>query len=139
MLTLYTTGYKYSKKRCESVVEWFCKEYLKNYKIEVEVLHRGLMREGVYGWCDIVGENCRPRTFLIEIHNRLNSEDYIKTLLHELVHVQQYVLGDLKVKSSKRYYKGICMEDVEYENQGHEIEANGMEEFLYKEYLTHPQ
>lgn len=136
MIILYTEGYKYSKKRCENVVNWFCNKYLRSYKIEIEVLHRGLLREGVYGWCDIIGETYRPRTFLIEIHNKLNNQDYIKTLLHELIHVQQYVLGDLRIKSSKRYYKGVCIEDVEYENQGHEIEAGIMEEVLYDEYLT---
>lgn len=110
--------------------------YLKRYKIEVEVLHRGLLREGVYGWCDVSGSTYKPRSFLIEIHNRLNEEDYIKTLLHECEHVRQWVHGELKLKSSKKFYKNVCVEDLEYSEQPHEIEAHSKETELYIRYLT---
>ena len=78
MLSLYTSGSKYSRRRCESVVSWFMQKYLPKHKIEVEVLHRGLLREGVYGWCTVTDCNWKPRSFLIEIHNHLSPEDYIK-------------------------------------------------------------
>lgn len=136
MLTLYTSGYKYSRRRCEGIVTWFVEKYLKRHKIAIEVLHRGLLREGVYGWCSVIDCNWRPRTFLIEIHNRLNEEEYTKTLLHELYHILQHIRGDLRNKRGIRCWKGINCDDLEYEEQPWELEANIKEEELYQEYLT---
>ena len=61
---------------------------------------------------------------------------YIKTLLHELVHLQQWVTGTLRAKRGKRYYDGTNVEDIDYWDQPHEIEARGQEEILYQQYLN---
>ena len=37
----------------------------------------------------------RPRSILIEIHNELMGDEYIKALLHELWHVHQHLKGIL--------------------------------------------
>lgn len=136
MLTLYTSGYKYSRRRCEGIVTWFVEKYLKRHKIAIEVLHRGLLREGVYGWCSVIDCNWRPRTFLIELHNQMNTEEYTKTLFHELYHILQHIRGDLRNKRGIRCWKGINCDDLEYEEQPWELEANLKEEELYQEYLT---
>ena len=136
MLSLHTSGSKYSRRRCDRVVEWFCTKYLPKHKIEVEVLHRGLLREGVYGWCTITDCSWRPRSFLIEVHNRMSPEDYIITLLHELQHILQHVRGDLRDKRGIRCWKGIDCSGMDYESQPWELEAHLMEQVLYQEYLT---
>jgi hypothetical protein len=136
MLYFSTSGYNYSKKRCEKIVDWFVSKYLSRYKIEIEVLHRGLLREGVYGWCTVQDCDWRPRSFLIELHNFLPVEDYTKTLLHELQHVLQHVRGDLKDKGQKRLWKGIDCSDLDYDDQPWEQEAHKLEEILYHKYLT---
>ena len=100
------------------------------------MLHRGLLREGVYGWCTVSDCTWRPRSFLIEIHNRLSPEDYIKTLLHELQHVLQHVRGDLRDKRGIPCWKGIDCSELDYEDQPWELEAHSMESVLYEEYLT---
>ncbi len=136
MLTLYTSGYNYSKKRCENVVNWFVNKYLKRYKIEIEVLHRGLLREGAHGWCTVQDCDWKPRSFLIELHTQLNVEDYIRTLLHELQHVLQHIRGDLRDKRGIRCWKGINCSDLDYPEQPWEQEAYSRELELYQEYLT---
>lgn len=136
MLTLYTNGYGFSQRRCRGVVEWFINQYLPKYHITLEVLHRGLKRDGVIGWCDIDGRTYRPRTFLIEIQSGLKEKDYLTVMCHELWHLYQFVKGDLKVKSSKAYYKGVCIEGIKYEDLEHEKEAYSMESKLYQEYIT---
>ena len=138
MLSLYTSGCKYSRRRCESIVKWFCTQYLKKYKIEVEVLHRGLLREGVFGWCSVTDCDWRPRSFLIEIHNQLSVEDYTQTLLHELYHILQHVHGDLRDKRGIRCWKGIDCSELDYSEQPWEQEAHSKEQELYQEYLTNP-
>jgi hypothetical protein len=139
MLALYTEGYGYSKRLCEDVVSWFVSKYLPRHKLEIEVLHRGMKRESAYGYCDVAGRHYNPREFLIELDTHMDKETYTKTLLHELYHVLQFCKGELKLKSSKRYYKGECMEDLEYYEQPHEIAARWNERILYQQYLTDTQ
>ena len=139
MLYLETTGYGFSKRLCEDVVSWFVSKHLPRHKLEIEVLHRGMKREGAYGYCDVAGETYKPRSFLIELDTHLDKETYTKTLIHELYHVLQFCKGELKLKSSKRYYKGECMEDLEYYEQSHEISARWNERILYQQYLTDTQ
>ena len=139
MLSLYTEGYGFSKRLCEDVVSWFVSKYLPRHKLEIEVLHRGMKRESAYGYCDVAGRHYNPREFLIELDTHMDKETYTKTLLHELYHVLQFCKGELKLKSSKRYYKGECMEDLEYYEQPHEISARWNERILYQQYLTDTQ
>jgi hypothetical protein len=139
MLTLYTEGYGFSKRLCEDVVCWFVSKHLPRHKLEIEVLHRGLKREQALGYCDVAGETYKPRCFLIELDTHMDKETYTKTLIHELYHVLQFCKGELKLKSSKRYYKGECMEDLEYYEQSHEISARWNERILYQQYLTDTQ
>jgi len=65
----------------------------------------------------------------------MEEELYIKTLLHELTHLRQWVVGSLRAKHGKMYYGQECMENVDYWHQPHEIEAREQEETLYLEYL----
>ena len=136
MLELYTSGYGFSQRRCRDAVEWFISKYLPRHHITLEVLHRGLKKEGVIGWCDIDGRTYNPRSFLIELQTGMDPESYLTTLFHELWHLYQFVKGDLRVKSSKPYYKGICIEGIPYEDLEHEKEAYKMEKKLYQEYIT---
>jgi len=134
MLYLETTGYNYSKQRCERIVNWFVNTYLPRYKITINVDHLGLMRQGVFGWMWASDCDYRPREFEIEIHNRMTPENYTKTLLHELWHVYQHVKGLLKDKHNKRLWKGIDHSETDYDDQPWEKEALQMEEVLYKKY-----
>jgi len=134
MLYLTYSGYNYSKRRCESIVNWFVDTYLPNHKLFINIDHKGLLRESVFGWAWVVPPDHRPREFEVEIHNRLSVEEYTSTLLHELWHVYQHVTGQLKDKYNKRYWKGIDHSKTDYADQPWEVEANKMEEVLYEEY-----
>ena len=114
MLTLYTSGYNYSKRRCQDAVNWFIQKYLPKHKIEITVNHRGLAREGVYGWCTVMDCNYRPREFEIELHNQMNNDLYLQTLFHELWHVYQHVMGNLKDKHGKRLWRGIDHTETDF-------------------------
>jgi len=135
MLYFEHTGYNYSKRRCEDAVNWFIAKYLPKYKLDITVNHRGLAREGVYGWCTVMDSNSRPREFEIELHNKMNVDLYLQTLFHELWHVYQHVKGNLKDKYGKRLWRGIDHTETDYSDQPWELEAQQMEEYLYNEYL----
>lgn len=129
------SGYGYSKLLCEDVTFWFLNKFFPRHKIDVEILHRGLKREGAYGYCDVAGETQRPREFLIELDTHMPKELYIQTLLHELTHLRQWMAGSLRMRYGKLCYSKEPVENYEYWHQPHEIEAREQEETLYLEYL----
>ena len=57
-------------------------------EVDIEVIHTDLTEDNVFGWTT---ENNDQNE--IEIHNDLSEEDYITTLIHELIHVDQNVRG----------------------------------------------
>lgn len=136
MLDLELQGYGYSKTLCRKVTHWFIKKYFPRHHIYLEIVHRGLKRECAYGYCDVIGSTHKPREFLIELDTHMSHELYTRTLLHELWHLKQFVSGELKIKASKRYFRGECVEELEYKDQPHEIFARWYERVLYNEFLT---
>ncbi len=135
MYYLQMSGYGYRKRICEGVTDWFMNRYMPRHTIDLRVVHRGLKRDLVYGWCDFEDDYKRPRAFLIELQSKMSLELYIKTLIHELVHVRQWVFGSLRQKRGKMYYGSTNVEDLDYDDQPHEIEAREQEETLYITYL----
>ena len=61
MSSIYHSGYGYSKVLCEDVTSWFLNEFFPRHKIDVEIVHRGLKRDQVVGYCDVIGASYRPR------------------------------------------------------------------------------
>ena len=135
MSTIFHSGYGYRKRTCEDVASWFLNRFFPRHKIYVEIVHRGLRREGAYGYCDVLGETYRPREFLIELNTHMDEELYIKTLLHELTHLAQWIRGSLRFRYGKLCYSKQPVENWEYWYQPHEIEAREEEERLFEMYL----
>ncbi|QJT70050.1 hypothetical protein SynMITS9220M01_037 [Synechococcus phage SynMITS9220M01] len=135
MLCLEITGHNARVRHCEGVVAWFISKYLPRHKLDITINNRGLLREGVFGWCS-AESGSRPREFEIELHNRMDVELYTRTLLHELWHVYQHVTGNLKEMRGKTLWKGIDHSDTDYSDQPWEIEAEEMEEILYNLYTA---
>ena len=133
------SGYGYSKKLCEDVTSWFLNKYYPRHKIDVDIVHRGLKREGAYGYCDVIGRSHRPRHFLIELQTEMSKELYIKILFHELKHLAQWVDGSLRFRHGKMCYCQEPVEKYDYVDQPHEIEAREWEEILYDLYLNDKQ
>ncbi len=55
---------------------------------DIEIIPTDLTEDNVFGW---TLENNDQNE--IEIHNNLSQKDYITTLIHELIHVDQNVRG----------------------------------------------
>lgn len=135
MLFLETIGYGYSKKLCQNVVCWFVAKHFSRHTLDITVSHKNLTSEGVMGFCDVVGKTNNPRSFLIEINANLDKENYCRTLIHECIHMGQFIRGELKIKNCKRYFRGISLDCQPYELQEHEKIAYTEEEVLYKLFL----
>jgi len=136
MSSIYTTGYGYSKKLCEDITSWFLNNFFPRHKIDVDIIHRGLIRENVLGYCDVIGHNYRPRHFLIELQTDMCKELYVKTLFHELTHMAQWIRGDLRSRYGKLCYSLEPVSNYDYWDQPHEIEAREEEVRLYDQWLN---
>lgn len=85
----------------------------------------------------------RPRCFVIRLQKGLHIQDLLTLVAHELVHVKQYVLKELRqvyVESKNEFatfYKSKNVSNIEYWKQPYEKEAYRLQEKLVKEYLNH--
>jgi len=66
----------------------------------------------------------------------MDRELYLKTLFHELTHLAQWVRGDLRIRYGKLCFYKEPVENYDYEDQPHEIEARREEDRLYNWYLN---
>jgi hypothetical protein len=81
-------------------------------------------------------DNVRPREFTITIGSNMGYQNTFLTLAHEMVHVKQYAMGELRDvmrgPTPQRWHnKSYNAEDVEYWDLPWEIEAYGREKGLY--------
>jgi hypothetical protein len=76
----------------------------------------------------------KPREFKIEIHSGIGAHDILKTLAHEMVHVRQYVMGDINVNLTRWNGKRVDSSTIDYWVQPWEIEAHGMESGLFTKF-----
>ena len=139
MYLLATSGYGYRKQLCEDVVDWFITKFLPRHKLHIGIEHKGLKREEAYGFCDVdtdYGDIHRPRDFSIDLQAHMSHQLYVTTLLHELVHLKQWVIGSLREKRGRMYYDKELVNNYEYLYQPHEIEARKEELILYDLYTN---
>ena len=92
------------------VFEFFNEQY--EIASDVEIYHTDLSDDNAVGFTEVNGQEQ-----LVQIHNDLNEEDYVTTVLHELVHVVQ---NESRITSDK------VREDQAYH----------MEKVLYKSYCA---
>jgi len=68
---------------------------LKNLEVDIELIRNLADKEGLYGDCSWNDNNHNPRDFTIRIDSYLTLDDIHDTLAHEMIHVKQYVRGEL--------------------------------------------
>ena len=84
------------------IYEFMCEKFNQLIDATVEVNQVDLTDEHGYGFCQVDEDG----EFLIHIHNDLSYEDYVTTLIHELVHVKQTLHGlkDDEMRESEAYF-----------------------------------
>ena len=84
------------------IYEFMCEKFNQLIDATVEVNQVDLTDEHGYGFCQVDEDG----EFLIHIHNDLSYEDYVTTLIHELVHVKQTLQGlkDDEMRESEAYF-----------------------------------
>ena len=82
-------------------------------EVDIEVIPTDLTEDNVFGWTMETDDQHE-----IEIHNDLSEKDFIITLIHELIHVDQNVRG--------------LRDDTERENEAYSLEHTLTNQFLNK-------
>jgi hypothetical protein len=110
----------------------FSREMLRHLSIRI----RKVKDFDVFGLVAVEDYNAsgKPRDFLIEIKKGLEEEDFLMTIAHELVHVRQYVRGDLNEEMS--YWRGVSVDarKIPYDEHPWEIEAESVAKKLFELY-----
>ena len=80
--------------------------------------------------------NEEDREYTIRIDTSLSIEDITSTILHEMVHVHQYITGRLRSKwvHEVTFERVVYPIDMIYEERPWEIEAAELEERLMEKY-----
>lgn len=81
-------------------------------------------------------DNVKPREFTINICSKMGYQNIFLTLAHEMVHVKQYAMGELRDvmrgPTPQRWLNApIDSDNIEYWDLPWEIEAYGREKGLY--------
>jgi hypothetical protein len=78
----------------------------------------------------------KPRSFTIEVNRNESQSEILKTLAHELVHCRQYAQSELNEEMTVWHGKKINSDEMPYEEQPWEIEAEMMGLFLYESFIA---
>ena len=107
------------------------------YQLELTIKYKSL---DVFGLVYIDNYNLKgkPDSFIIEVNRYLNTDDKLKTLAHEMVHVKQYSLGYLN-ESMTRWRGKKVSQNITYENKPWEIEAELYGLNLYESFVANYQ
>ena len=106
---LFTSGNSPYLSITPKVFEFFNERY--EIASDVEIYHTDLSDDNAFGFTEVNGKEQ-----FIQIHDDLNEDDYVTTLLHELVHVVQNEQGitadnvreDQAYHMEKVLFKGWC-------------------------------
>jgi len=111
--------------------------------IELEInLVDHLKNTSTYGDVMWEDDNARPRMFTMDLCNHIRDRQLLKVLAHEVVHIRQYVKGDLKDYVSKAHcsrWKDTIIQtrgvgSTSYYELPWEIEARREEALILKEF-----
>jgi len=130
-----------SKKRShiENIIR-FCVLEMLNEKdwtgLEIEV---NVTKSTADGFCEYSDTNFSPKSFILEINKDLEGEELTKTVIHEMVHVKQYVKGQLKERYNPVHHhlwhkEMIIVNDDNFYSVPWEVEARELEQILFERY-----
>ncbi len=102
---LFVSGKSPHLSITQSVYDFFTERY--EVRSDIEVYHTNLSNKNAVGFTEMNGDEQ-----FVQVHNKLNKEDFIVTLLHEFVHVMQNEQG--LINETEREQNAYNLERVCY-------------------------
>ena len=122
---------------------WYCTILLgtrmaKNIELDIKLTRDLKKKEKAYGYCHIIDDDLnKPRQFMIELDASMKYafDDILTWLAHEMVHLKQFVRGELfDYETGRVQWKSKSFGRVHYDDQPWEKEAYRLESQLYEEF-----
>ena len=117
------------------------KKVLNKVYISIKIDNEETNNEKAYGLCSWTDQMHNPKRFSIVLNDKVSKKVFRQTLLHELIHVKQYLSNELKdcyngnVKWKKKVYEDT-QSYYEYINLPWERQAYYLSEKLYNKLCT---
>ena len=123
------------------VLNKFCPRMTERILVQVRGDDRLLEKHNEYAYCLYNVNDPAQREFSVVIDNSLSGHTWIRTLMHELVHVKQYAKGEMmhyeRDQSTIKWRQSKINVDKEsYWDLPWEIEAHGREEGLTQQFMA---
>ena len=119
---IFTWGGKKSQRQlAEDITLWYINEKLPRYKnLNIEIDLEKI--DDVQGYCVEIDK----RTFSVVIDKRLQGDDFVTCLFHELTHVEQHLRNKFGIREDN--------DNIHYLDRPYEIDAYAKQEQLLEEY-----
>ena len=131
-----TGGRKKQRQVVEHVVKWSIKK-LNLHRIRTLNLTFSIKSlKSLYG--QLVQLDDKRREFEIVLDKNIDTKDLIRTVIHEMVHIKQYIRKEMDseiVGSRMRWKSKTYPYDIKYDDMPWEKEANRLETKYGNEYL----
>lgn len=128
------------KPYVEEAARFYADELIENKRIlkNCYVAIRFNSKMDMYGLAGVEEVNTKnqPREFLIELHPGIGARNILSTLAHEMVHVKQYIKGELNDEMTLWKGKKVDSDKMDYWVHPWEIEAHGVEAGLVYKFVT---
>lgn len=117
-----TGGKKSQREVAHKVVAFMIKKLMPRLKtLEITIELKTIpQRDKAWGLVEIQDNN---REFIIELEKKLCLYDFVTSLIHEMIHVKQYVRNELKDEGLTVFWKGEDCSKIAYSKQPWEVEA----------------
>ena len=127
MIFVDTIGGNKKQRELVNDVAYWCVNKLmpRMKKLDIEIQINNL-KDNAVGYCMMQDDN---RTFELEVDKKLDDDELITTVCHEMVHVKQYARNELGINDN---HDGENYYDLPYEKEAYELQEILLEE--YKEY-----
>ena len=91
----------------------------------------------IAGEIEVTDYNMRgvPRCFKLHIHKKIGSEEILRTIAHEMVHLKQYCRRELNEEMNRWMGKKVNPDEIPYLDRPWEIEAHKVGDNLYEEFV----
>ena len=131
-----TGGRKKQRQVVEDVVKWSIKK-LNLHRIRTLNLTFSIKTlKSLYGQLEQLDD--KRREFSVVLDKNVDTEDLIRTVIHEMVHIKQYIRKEMDseiVGSRMRWKSKTYPYDIKYDDMPWEKEANRLETKYGNEYL----
>ena len=119
---IFTNGGKKSQRQLvENITSWYINTKLPRYKnLNIEIDLEKI--DDAQGFCTEIDK----REFHIQIDKRLQGDDFVTCLFHELTHIEQHLRNKFGIKDE--------VDHLDYFDRPYEIDAYEKQEQLLEEY-----